>query len=350
MCMRLALLCGAAAVGAEALLPAYCYQPNQTVPSDPRIIGGEPTVPHEYPFIVVFTGMSAGSVVDCGGVLISSKWVVTVAHCAAAKVDEVLLGYYDINTPSECTERIAIKSKIIHPLFDVTDFEYQFDIAVVELQTESQYGVIAPTLYGDTISGVGDLEAVGNLLTVAGYGYEQLGGPASDIMNKVDLPVYPIEQCREAYGLSPALLDQWMCTLWPGGGKDACRGDSGTPAFEVVNDQTYIVGLVSFGISCATPQFPGVYTKVSPFIDWICTNTGSDVCPCGSRCGVGTECENGYCVGDCPVSNCCLIGGDCTNLQVRQCVEQMDPYCASQWDSQCRDEAIHPCGLRCPPE
>lgn len=34
--------------------------------------------------------------------------------------------------------------------------------------------------------------------------------------------------------------------------------------------QFYLLGIVSFGArSCALPGYPGVYTKVSSFFDWI---------------------------------------------------------------------------------
>jgi secreted trypsin-like serine protease len=53
------------------------------------------------------------------------------------------------------------------------------------------------------------------------------------------------------------------------GGVDTCLGDSGGPV--IINDgPATLVGITSWGVSgCGEPGSPGVYTRVSFFLDWI---------------------------------------------------------------------------------
>lgn len=61
-------------------------------------------------------------------------------------------------------------------------------------------------------------------------------------------------------------------------GKDSCRGDSGGSLMTVTSKRAgevnwYAEGIVSFGPHpCGTLGWPGVYTKVSEYVDWIRRN------------------------------------------------------------------------------
>ncbi len=57
------------------------------------------------------------------------------------------------------------------------------------------------------------------------------------------------------------------------GGQDTCQGDSGGPLYfaDTINSKSkYIVaGVTSYGYQCAQRNYPGVYTRVSYYLDWI---------------------------------------------------------------------------------
>ena len=56
---------------------------------------------------------------------------------------------------------------------------------------------------------------------------------------------------------------------------DACHGDSGGPLYMRKADLQWVqVGITSWGVGCAEPGYPGIYTEVSYFLDFISGETG----------------------------------------------------------------------------
>ena len=91
------------------------------------------------------------------------------------------------------------------------------------------------------------------------------------MLNQVQVSIFEDQKCQDSYG-SDFVAREMLCAGDPRGGKDSCRGDSGGPLVASDLGYRYLAGIVSWGISCALPDYPGVYTEVSYFSDWIKRN------------------------------------------------------------------------------
>ena len=102
---------------------------------------------------------------------------------------------------------------------------------------------------------------------VTGWGRLRSGGSQPDILQEVTVRTQSTEQCRGQYGPT-AITNNMLCAAAPG--KDSCQGDSGGPLAVKGKNKIYRqVGVVSFGMECARPGYPGVYTRVTSFLPWI---------------------------------------------------------------------------------
>ena len=54
----------------------------------------------------------------------------------------------------------------------------------------------------------------------------------------------------------------------------ALQGDSGGPLICQNGNSPVLTGVVSWGIGCASSQYPGVYSRVTNFLPWIHANMG----------------------------------------------------------------------------
>ncbi|XP_051770091.1 testisin-like isoform X5 [Ctenopharyngodon idella] len=117
--------------------------------------------------------------------------------------------------------------------------------------------------------------------------------PSPNVLQEVEVPVIGNRQCNCLYRVGN-ITDNMICAGLLGGGKDSCQGDSGGP---MVSNQSSVwvqSGIVSFGIGCARPEYPGVYTRVSRYQEWITSFMCSDPPGFVQFTSTGTDFDNNY--------------------------------------------------------
>jgi len=108
---------------------------------------------------------------------------------------------------------------------------------------------------------------------VIGWGTIYFGGPTSNILQEVNLRVWSNQQCATNYNrLNRKVTDTMLCAGERQ--RDACQGDSGGPlnCLDFRTGKWELCGVVSWGARCAEPDFPGVYTRTTEYLDWIRRN------------------------------------------------------------------------------
>ncbi|EPY78062.1 complement factor I precursor, partial [Camelus ferus] len=81
--------------------------------------------------------------------------------------------------------------------------------------------------------------------------------------------VHLIDNCSKFYS-NRYFEKEMVCAGTDDGSTDACKGDSGGPLVcQDANNVSYVWGVVSWGENCGKSEFPGIYTKVANYFDWI---------------------------------------------------------------------------------
>ncbi|MEW2117543.1 serine protease [Streptomyces sp. NPDC005474] len=239
----------AAAAGAAALA-IISLQPLSSAQAAPApVVGGTRAAQGEFPFMV---RLSMG----CGGALYTQQIVLTAAHCVdgsgANTGITATAGVVDLQSS---TGRVQVKSTRVlqAPGYDGTGKDW----ALIKLAAP----INQPTLKIATTTqyNTGDF-------TVAGWGAARQGGAQQRYMLKATVPFVSDAQCRSYSQYEGLVSDEEICAGFASGGVDTCQGDSGGPMFRKDNAGAFVqVGIVSWGIGCARPNAPGVYTEVSTF-------------------------------------------------------------------------------------
>ncbi|XP_063595478.1 clotting factor G beta subunit-like [Penaeus indicus] len=246
--------------------------------SDNRIVNGSAASDGEYPYQVALIIRIGAEIFSCGGSIIKRRWILTAAHCFyddsgnIATSIEVRYGSIDIRLGKSLTST----SFIIHPKYKPD--RQAHDIGLVKLPEALQYEE-NPNVLPICLSLEEDNRFEGKAVAT-GWGDIYFGGSPVNILREVELDLIPMSVCKTKAKLPPD-SNKVLCTLTPY--KDTCQGDSGGPLVVRIDEKKWVqVGIVSYGFECARPDHPGVYTRVSAYLDWISGSTGGTDCDSAS--------------------------------------------------------------------
>ncbi|KAG4075686.1 hypothetical protein HA402_003511 [Bradysia odoriphaga] len=239
------------------------------------VVGGTVTKDGEFPHMAALGWLDRNRNIEwnCGGTLISLRFVLTAAHCVIGRTppDIIRIGETDlINTNLDSLPQdFGVESIIGHP--DYIPNQLYNDIALIKLDKDATITAkVRPAcLWQENAINFTDV-------TATGYGHTEFGGRAANELLKAELKLFSNEECAAAYqnerSLTNGIVDSQLCAGDSTGMKDTCQGDSGGPiSVSTMNGRQivyHVVGVTSFGSACAT-TVPGVYTKVSHYLDYI---------------------------------------------------------------------------------
>ncbi|XP_040183402.1 trypsin-3-like [Rana temporaria] len=233
-------------LGLAAAAPQY---------DDDKIINGYECAQHSQPW-QVYISYNGGQ--WCAGSLISSQWIISAAHCYKPPNTFIAhLGEHDVTKQEGTEQRIQVEKAIMHPLYDEESADHDF--MLVKLAKPAQFNQ-----YVQPIPVASSCPTAGSQCLVSGWGNMRIiGVQYATKLQCLDLPVLSDSSCKASY--SNMITSNMFCAGFLEGGKDACSADSGGPL--VCNGKLY--GVVSWGRMCALRNYPGVYTKVCNYFDWI---------------------------------------------------------------------------------
>ncbi|XP_037951982.1 vitellin-degrading protease-like [Teleopsis dalmanni] len=221
---------------------------------DGRIVGGEDTTINSHPWQVSIRLFDSHS---CGGSIINERTIVTAAHCGGYPAGWYKI-QYGVTTIGGTTNIASVKSFIRHPQYDSSVMDY--DVAVIILDEPISFeDIVQPIKLADS------RPADGDTAVCTGWGALREGGSSPMALQAVKVEIVNIDDCKKNYSEGYAISDRMICAGVKEGGKDACSGDSGGPLVT----GNVLSGIVSWGVGCARPNYPGVYTNVANLKSWI---------------------------------------------------------------------------------
>jgi secreted trypsin-like serine protease len=216
--------------------------------------------------------------------LISTKLVVTAAHCIQNKNDELVrkpedsLFYFGKHNLDSLSEKNYVVSGVnqffIHPNWDYKNDRYDADIAMVILTKKITFSkFIQPICLWTATNSFEDL--IGKSGTVAGWGKTEFKAISSNAPKYTELSVVKEGTCLRSHTtFSKITSERTFCAGNQDDETGPCTGDSGGGFIVKYANKWFLRGVVSASIydpylgTCDTRNY-AIFTDTTQFLKWI---------------------------------------------------------------------------------
>uniref|UniRef100_A0A672YMM8 Coagulation factor VIIi n=1 Tax=Sphaeramia orbicularis TaxID=375764 RepID=A0A672YMM8_9TELE len=254
-----------------ALVPLDLNQ-TQSVVGQTRLVGSTHCPRGECPWqvLVQLNGSS-----HCGGVLISSDWVLTAAHCLHGNSPThlgVVAGEHDLDAIDGTEQAVPVAVAILHPAYVPQSGDS--DVGLLHLRrplTLNRH--VVPVCLPTADFAERELLPL-RFHTVSGWGGRTGGGnghapvpPPSPVLRRMSVPVLQNSVCSQRSGFN--FTENMLCAGYLEGSVDGCRGDDGSPLVTRYGSTHFLMGVVGWGRGCPHPGYYGVYANMARFVQWV---------------------------------------------------------------------------------
>jgi len=248
-----------------------------------RIVHGEAAQAGKFKYQAGLTFGTWSNMVFCGGTFIDTAgnvasneniperaWVLTAGHCARGRTAK------DVKVVGGSTDPHHL---LKYDVERIIEFGYNKDTKVndialmrCKLTPQSRNLAMSRSIEDRVPMEISTIpmadrgfDSSGMTGTVSGFGYTKYKGTQAKELRDAKVKIHSGEECSRMYKDVTSVYNATNMLCAGGLDRDACQGDSGGPL--IVHDNTganpQLVGVVSWGIGCATPDVPGAYARVS---------------------------------------------------------------------------------------